>query len=256
MEMEKEKINRLSINLYNIHYSGMTKVPQDCKDIAHLINSFNSYYEELMEILENNDLTDKEIEDLDFVKEYENQYLKITSFESFKDEIKRLNEGVKESAKYPYTLLAIKDENKELFHQIIKEDYSLGDRDYYIKDLTNSQAHIYNELVKDSVFCDIAKQINIIKSFENGEIKLADIDDSILQNDYNMERIYKAISEKLYTAFADKIEKANTSEQEMKIKEMLDKKIESTVADLQVRRENSLQQNHNNVQEDIKKYEV
>jgi len=106
------------------------------------------------------------------------------------------------------------------------------------------------------VFCDIAKQINIIKSFENGEIKLADIDDSILQNDYNMERIYKAISEKLYTAFADKIEKANTSEQEMKIKEMLDKKIESTVADLQVRRENSLQQNHNNVQEDIKKYEV
>jgi len=42
----------------------------------------------------------------------------------------------------------------------------------------------------------------------------------------------------------------------MKIKEMLDKKIESTVADLQVRRENSLQQNHNNVQEDIKKYEV
>ena len=217
-------------------------------------SKFMKVLEEVKSILTQVELTNQEIEQLAFAKQYKNNmFASILNLEDLNLVIEDMNNEVIESTKYIRVLSELLKYDKDTFQKFVKDNPQIIEK---YKKHGYSNSPFYEELLEDNVFANLDKMDKQVEQFKNGEIKLADVDDSILQNDYNMNRICQAITEKLYTAFRIKLENANTPEQEMKIKEMLDKKIESTVADLQVRRENSLQQDQNKVEEEIKKYEI
>lgn len=163
--------------------------------------------------------------------------------------IKR-NNKLNKAMSDPLYLEQIFVNDKNLFQLIIKDNNQLCDKDTYIR------PELYDEFIKDPVFSNIAKQINTIKDFEKGNIKLSEIDGRIFQGDYNMNRICDAITDKLYTAFKEKLEQASSQEEAIRIKELLDKKIEKTVAELAIRRELSLDPNLDKTQKEIDNYEV
>lgn len=140
----------------------------------------------------------------------------------------------------------------EKFHLIVQQDPKvLID---FLNKASSSEFNLYCE--NDPIIASIWEQYQAVESFKKGNIKLKDLDDYILTNHYFYSEIQKIIEKRIFEHYSSKIEMAQTMEQKMNIKLLLNKKIETTIKEIYQRRELALNQEYEAVKEDVLKYEI
>lgn len=247
MNNNLDKIDLLFTQLEELHHTIYNTGGFNSEKINNIVSFYNCI-EELFPLIENSNLNNEEVMKLNFVKNFNRKFesKSISNLQELKKRAFGMKENVARECRQVSNLVALEKENKEIFHKFIKDNYAACVKDRF----DGGAEKYYDHLLKDHVFSKISKQIERIKAFERGDVMLAYLDDSVLQNSYCFDRICNAIIEKLHSSYVQKFENANSPEQVEKVKEMLDKKIEKTVLELTERREKSLLENNEDLEKD------
>ena len=147
----------------------------------------------------------------------------IRTLEDYRKQLFDACKGFEKSMENTTIIGEIFERDVEVFNRIIKEKPYLAD-----EKLWKNNYSTYKKLMGNSQFRAMSQICSGIKEFEDPTLHMTidELDSKTFLNDYFYDRVSNALVARIERAYSEKLKEATSEEDKLKIKEMLDRKIE------------------------------